>query len=93
MNVLIGQHEGLPDIVGEFGTVMLVNFVKTNGAFRNLGITEGGEPVMKNNRSNIIFKASYGEIKRSGNIKNDVYGKSDHLQPSNITVRYWKRTA
>lgn len=94
MNVLIGQHEGSPDILGSFGVVLLTNFVSASGAFRNINSTKGGEVVQNNNyRSNISFKASKGEIKKNANFKNDVYGKSDHLQTSNITVRYWKRTA
>lgn len=94
MNVLIGQHEGLPDILGTFGVVLLTNYVKAGGAFRNIGNTKGGGVNQDiNYRSDIIFKASYGETKTDGNYKNDVYGKSDHLQTSNITVRYWKRTA
>ena len=91
---MIGQHEGLPDIFGNFGVVILTNFVKADGAFRNIDRIEGGEVIHDTNyRSNITFKASDGEIKTNKDFKNDVYGKSDHLQTSNITVRYWKRTA
>ena len=43
--------------------------------------------------TNIIFDASKGEKKRNGTYKNDVYGKSDHLQTNNITFKYWKRIA
>ena len=93
-NVLIGQHEGLPDIAGSFGAVILTNYVIASGVFKNIDSTKGGEVAQdKNYRSNIRFKASNGEIKTNGNNKNDVYGKSDHLQTNNITVRYWKRTA
>ena len=40
-----------------------------------------------------LFDASIGETKIDGTFKNDVYGKSDHLQTNNITVKYWKRIA
>ena len=39
------------------------------------------------------FDASKGETKVDGTFKNDVYGKSDHLQTNNITIKYWKRIA
>ena len=42
---------------------------------------------------NTLFDASKGETKVDGTYKNDVYGKSDHLQTNNITFKYWKRIA
>lgn len=37
------------------------------------------------------FKASNGETKLDGTIRNDVYGKSDTVQPPAIKVYAWKR--
>lgn len=42
---------------------------------------------------NTLFDAALGETKIDRTYKNDVYGKSDHLQTNNITVKYWKRIA
>ena len=39
------------------------------------------------------FNASKGEMKLDGTLKNDVYGKSDHVTPMNITYKIWKRTS
>ena len=36
------------------------------------------------------FNAAYGEI-HNGTYYNHVYGKSDHVTPLNITLRYWRR--
>ena len=94
-NVLIGQHEGLPDIRGLFnvytwgGGDCFGGF--TSEVIGNNATEDGSE--YDRTFTNIIFDASKGEKKRNGTYKNDVYGKSDHLQTNNITFKYWKRIA
>lgn len=39
------------------------------------------------------FNASSGEQKTDGTISNDVYGKSDTVQPPAIRVYAWQRTS
>lgn len=60
--------------------------------FKKLGVTVNayGDSF---NYGFINLDASKGETKVDGTFKNDVYGKSDHLQTNNITVKYWKRIA
>ena len=56
----------------------------------------GSEPLTRGDYfydMELIIDASKGETKKDGTYINDVYGKSDHLQTNNITVKYWKRIA
>ena len=91
MNVLIGQHEGLPNIIGKVGIIYGNN---SEGAliFKKLGVTSNayGDSF---DYGYINLDASKGETKVDGTFKNDVYGKSDHLQTNNITFKYLKRIA
>ena len=43
------------------------------------------------NDASLTFDASKGETKTDGTLKNDVYGKSDHVTPYNISFHMWKR--
>ena len=104
--VLIGQHEGLPNITASATNGYVDNHLRT--ALRNLkGALRPGGSVPKSmytaadpialgtyhNDEKLIIDASKGETKKDGTYINDVYGKSDHLQTNNITVKYWKRIA
>ena len=102
--VLIGQHEGLPNITASATNGFVDHSLHT--ALRNLkGALCSGGLVPKSSYSDappassggyyhdeaLIIDASEGETKTDGTYINDVYGKSDHLQTNNITVKYWKR--
>ena len=104
--VLIGQHEGLPNIRGSATNSCVDNRLHT--ALRNLkGALCSGDSLPKSMYTSsepsilgnyhydmeLIIDASKGETKKDGTYINDVYGKSDHLQTNNITVKYWKRIA
>ena len=104
--VLIGQHEGLPNITASATNGYVNN--NLDSALRNLkGALSSGGYVPKSrytdagvtslgsyyNDISLIIDASKGETKTDGTYINDVYGKSDHLQTNNITVKYWKRIA
>ena len=104
--MLIGQHEGLPNITASATNGFVDNGLHT--ALRNLkgALRHGGEvpksvythsdPSSQGNYHydlGLIIDASNGETKKDGTYINDVYGKSDHLQTNNITVKYWKRIA
>ena len=41
----------------------------------------------------VNFNDLKGETKTDGTLKNDVYGKSDHVTPENYTIKIWKRTS
>ena len=103
---MIGQHEGLPNITASATNGFVDNYL--NFALRNLkGALRMGNQVPKSIYSDaspdsegrynydveLIIDASKGETKKDGTYINDVYGKSDHLQTNNITVKYWKRIA
>lgn len=103
---MIGQHEGLPNITASATNGYVDNYL--NSALRNLkGALRPGGSVPKSmytganatslgnytNDQELIIDASKGETKKDGTYINDVYGKSDHLQTNNITVKYWKRIA
>ena len=103
---MIGQHEGLPNITASATNGYVNN--NLDPALRNLkGALSPGGHVPKYrytdagvaslgsyyNDISLIIDASKGETKTDGTYINDVYGKSDHLQTNNITVKYWKRIA
>ena len=100
MTVLIGQHEGLPNITG---TVSFQNgnespnITGATGAFKPINpvnyAISGNQQWGYSRYSGVGISSVDGETKADGIFKNDVYGKSDHLQTNNITVRYWKRIA
>lgn len=85
----------MPDIRGLFN-VYTWGYGDCFGAFTpkviNNNATNSGSQYDRT-FTNIIFDASKDEKKRNGTYKNDVYGKSDHLQTNNITIKYWKRIA
>lgn len=99
--VLIGQHEGLPNITGKIqnkASVYSFNWTGSegDGAFEALDMALNSvDSRVQSSPSPRGYKinASKGETKADGTLKNDVYGKSDHLQTNNITVKYWKRVA
>lgn len=103
---MIGQHEGLPNITASATNGYVDHHL--NSALRNLkGALCPGHLVPKSiysdvaptklgnyyNDKELIIDASKGETKKDGTYINDVYGKSDHLQTNNISVKYWKRIA
>lgn len=91
-NVLIGQCEGLPNITGNMGWTSY-GYVTPNGAFFKNKESSADRDNYSEGFEGIGFDAALGETKIDGTYKNDVYGKSDHLQTNNIILRYWKRMA
>lgn len=99
--VLIGQNEGLPNIIGILGAPL------NDGGDGNRDIfgaysdsfTEGnadGNNGSSRQRNGVhIFIASNGETKTDGTLKTNkdhkVYGKSNHVTPCNTTIKVWKR--
>ena len=86
MNVLIGQHEGLPDIEGSFYTYSYTNG-DPKGAFwsniLNRKQTSYGSDVER----------TYVKILFSASKANNIYGKSNQVTVNNLSIRYWKRIA
>lgn len=81
---------GLPNITGEIGIRAIVRDDAT-GAFYRAGTNQypessGGD----NNGGTIGFKASRGEV-HNNSYRNDVYGKSDTVQPPAYLVNIFKR--
>lgn len=94
-NVLILQNAGLPNITGKLGAGG--RNITFEGAISEPANTE----VNQNGGGNFFsfgtstFDASKGERKIDGTYKSTsdykVYGKSNTVQPTNATVRLWKR--
>ena len=87
---------GLPNITGSFGNWNQWTGSRYGyGAFsaRSDGGAAGFRASGNDDRTGVTFKASNGETKTDGTLKNDVYGKSDHVTPYNISFHMWKRTA
>ena len=93
------QPEGLPNIKG---TVLTGNHSLNLGCGDHRGAFY--EPNLKRGASiagdsgngwsgSLGIDASKGETKTDGTLKNDVYGKSDHVTPYNVSFHMWKRTA
>ena len=87
MNVLIGQHEGLPNIVGSFYTYTY-NTGDAIGAFKS-DIKNYKQTSINNSDNN----RTYVEMFFSASNANNIYGKSNHVTVNNLSVRYWKRIA
>lgn len=98
------QPEGLPNITASARNGH-VDY-NLNTALRTLkGAFKSGENLPKSvytsaptsslgnyhSDSSLIFDASKGETKTDGTFKNDVYGKSDHVTPYNVSFHMWKR--
>ena len=81
---------GIPDITGFHGAW---GFNNVGGAFYvahdlSENIKGGGWT-----STGLRFKASSGETKMDGTIQNNVYGKSNTVQPAAYTVHIWRRIA
>lgn len=88
---------GLPNIKGELGTggsSALFYSVQTKGAFTNgdSGKNYGasGTSSTADRTSWMLFSAANGEV-HNGAYRNDVYGKSDTVQPPAYTIYGWKK--
>lgn len=96
---MIGQHEGLPNITGDTNglTGNYYNRIKKGAFIKSSSYNRdefyAGSSSVRATTNTFTFNAVDGETKADGTLKNDVYGKSDHLQTNNITVKYWKRIA
>ena len=97
--VIIGQGEGVPNIVGQmagvYNSYTRYDGEDYKGAFAPTTYgSSNNEPIAAgcnyDYRSRTKFNAAYGEI-HNGTYYNHVYGKSDHVTPLNITLRYWRR--
>ena len=95
--VLIGQNEGLPNIIGSLGSPTTEGSIWGSGALKSSG-NDGWDNRSAGGGGNsyrINFNAANGEIKTDGNLKssNDykVYGKSNHVTPCNATLKVWQR--
>ena len=93
--VYIVQREGIPNIIGEFYVSSAQGGSSAQKAFKVRGQSGNSITGIGSSWYNVTFDfdASKGETKADGTLKNDVYGKSDHLEPMNITVRLWKRVS
>lgn len=89
---------GIPDISAKLNnqyTIAKKDGSDTIGAFAGVAYNGTGNYGV-NYASNdwgcgINFKASSGETKINGMLKNDVYGKSDTVQPPALIVNIWVR--
>ena len=93
------QPEGLPNIIGRLGAPLNDGgdgsreiFGAYSGSYK-AGNSDGNRGDTRQQNGVQIFNASNGETKTDGTLKNDVYGKSDHVTPYNISFHMWKRTA
>lgn len=95
MNVLIAQHDGIPNIVGNT-RIAGWSDKKNGGAFADSDWSDFGGQADSGygsglGKRDVIFKASIGETKSDGSNKNDCYGYSDYVTPLNISIILWKR--
>jgi len=97
--VIIGQGEGVPNIVGQmagvYNSYTSRDKEEYKGAFAptTYGFNNNepiAAPCSTSYGSRTWFNAAYGEI-HSGTYYNNVYGKSDHVTSLNIALRYWRR--
>ena len=99
--VLIGQSEGLPNIIGRLGAPINDGgdgsreiFGAYSDSYKS-GNSDGNRGDTRQQNGVHIFIASYGEAKIDGTLKskNDykVYGKSNHVTPCNATIKVWQR--
>lgn len=89
---------GLPNITGTLGgSIHVYGYTSTtNGAFSGTPTadsSQGHSAYSGNWMLNPTFSADRGETKLNGTHQNDVYGKSDTVQPPALVVNIWKRTA
>lgn len=79
---------GLPNITGEINglayNTRLVSSQKGSGAFRSESKGTGSNTLDAENTQKVMFDAS---------LSNDIYGKSETVQPPTYVVAYWQRTA
>lgn len=79
---------GLPNITGEITglayNTQLVSSQKGSGAFRSKSNGTGSNTLDAQNTQKVMFDAS---------LSNDIYGKSETVQPPAYVVAYWQRTA
>ena len=81
---------GIPDITGFHGAW---GFNNVGGAFYE--VHDLSENISHGDwtSTGLRFKASLGETKMDGTIQNNVYGKSNTVQPAAYTVHIWRRIA
>lgn len=81
---------GLPNITGKLGTTSTTEDYPSTGAFSRIGAGSvyGGNAYK---RQYTAFSAADGETKLDGTLQNDVYGKSDTVQPPAYKIYAWKR--
>lgn len=99
--VLIGQSEGLPNIIGNIGAPLndggdgsRIIYGAYNGSFKQ-GNSDGNRGDTRQQNGEHVFNARNGEAKTDGSLKSNndykVYGKSDHVTPCNATIKMWQR--
>lgn len=94
------QNEGIPNITGRIDAIRIYRYSGgvphgAEGAFKRqtdkigdaLGRREADYAYMGVD----AFSAQDGETKIDGTLKNDVYGKSDHVTTYNSAIQIWKR--
>ena len=86
-NVLILQNSGLPNIKGTFRSA--INAYR-NGAIDGTGAFSGTTGAIDGSATGTNFvKETFVSFNASRS--NSIYGKSNTVQPTNTTVRLWKR--
>lgn len=96
ITVLIGQAEGLPNITGEanFRPISDASSVMTslnNGVFSK---SEQYKKITSNSYYGADSGSQYsavGVLDFDASLSNSIYGHSDHVTPSNLTIKIWQR--
>ena len=86
MDVLIGQTEKLPNLKGTFSKFIGVNYTTPTGVFDYYDIAQLSGYGASGSGTGVLSGFSF-----DANKANSIYQNNAHVQPSNITVRYWKR--
>ena len=84
-NVLIGQHEGLPEIYGNFSGYTWEGG-NVSGAFSSRII---GRKATTNGTEQ---ERTFVTIKFNASKFNSIYGASNNVTPVSSTIKFWKRT-
>ena len=89
--VLIGQSEGLPNIIGEMYRIdpragAVYNF---SGAFTDSGVIYD-EYLYSENYNVHIYQAGF---KFDASRSNPIYGNNAHVTPTNATIKIWQRSS
>lgn len=89
---------GIPDITGQITNQYIIakkDKTDATGMFDGPAVDYVGNYGLNYSSDEwgigLSLKASKGETKMDGNLKNDVYGKSNTVQPPAMVVNIWKR--